>query len=293
MKFSSAEPQRNLLASSANLHWQGVGMEHRRHDGGAWDTPALPGPLICVYLGQQMVLGQRRDEAHRDDTIVTGISQIIPAGIATVWKHTVSAEFLALSLSPQLMERVSQDMRRRGGGRVELINRYCVDSPSLTQIARALHEEVRLAGPHGPLYAEGLGVAVASLLLHTQATAATVERNAELRLGAKTLRKVLAYIDDHLASALSLHELAAISGVSVSHFSLLFRQAIGLPPHEYVVRRRVAQAAALLAKDHLPLAAVATAVGFYDQSHLSRHMRRILGRTPGELRGTNRRFIHK
>lgn len=291
MNVFRTHPGRHLLASSANLHWRGISIEHRLHDPGAWDTPALSSPLICVYLGQPMVLGQKRDESHRDDTIIAGMSQIVPAGVGTMWKHSVPSEFLALSLSSQLMAGVSHEMKRRGGGHVELVNGYCVDSSPLASIARALHAEVASGGCHGPLYAEGLGVALAGLLLRKHAISIFPERNAELRLGTKTLRRVLAYIDDHLSSALSLQELAALGGVSVSHFSLLFRQATGFAPHEFVIRRRVARAAAMLMKDDMSTAAIAAAVGFYDQSHLTRHMRRILGRTPRELRDPNQRFV--
>jgi AraC family transcriptional regulator len=291
MNAFRAHPRRHLLASSAGLQWQDVSIEHRLHDPGAWDTPGLSSPLICVYLGQPMVLGQQRDAAHRDDRIIAGVSQIVPAGVGTIWKHSEPAEFLALSLSAQVMARVSHEMSRRGGGHVELVNGYCLDSPPLTEIARALHAEVARGGCHGPLYAEGLGVALAGLLLRAYATSVSPQRKAELRLGAKTLRRVLAYIDDHLASTLSLQELAALGGVSVSHFSLLFRHATGCAPHEFVIRRRVARAAAMLMKHDLSTAAIAAAVGFYDQSHLSRHMRRILGRTPRELRGSNERSI--
>jgi AraC family transcriptional regulator len=238
-----------------------------------------------------MVLGQKRDEAHRDDTIIAGMSQIVPAGVGTLWKHNEPSEFLAVSLSSQLMARVSHEMRRRDGDHVELVNGYCLDSRPLTGIAHALHAEVARGGCHGPLYAEGLGVALAGLLLRTYAISVSPERNAELRLGTKTLRRVLAYIDDHLSSPLSLQELAALGGVSVSHFSLLFRQATGFAPHEFVIRRRVARAAAMLMKGDMPTAAIAAAVGFYDQSHLTRHMRRILDRTPRELRDPNQRFI--
>ena len=291
MQVFRADPGRHLLASSARLHWQGISIEHRRHDPGAWDTPALSSPLVCIYLGQPMVLGQRRDGVHRNDTIIVGMSQIVPAGVDAIWKHSEPSEFLALSLGSQLMARVSHEARRRGGGHVELVNGYCLDSPPLTGIARALHAEVARGGCNGPLYAEGLGVALAGLLLRTHATAVSSERNAEIRLGAKTLRRVLAYIDDHLSSTLSLHELAALGGVSVSHFSLLFRQATGFAPHEFVIRRRVARAAAMLMKDDMSTAAIAAAVGFYDQSHLARHTRRILDRTPRELRDPNQRFI--
>jgi AraC-like DNA-binding protein len=59
-----------------------------------------------------------------------------------------------------------------------------------------------------------------------------------------------------------------------------FSRAYGLPPHRYVTGRRIDRARTLLL-DGMPAAEVAVAVGFYDQAHLTRHFRRMLGTTPG------------
>ena len=70
-----------------------------------------------------------------------------------------------------------------------------------------------------------------------------------------------------------MNELAAIAGVSPSHFKTLFKQSVGMPVHQYVIRRRVEYAVELQA-------------GFANQSHLARCMRATLGVTPGTLRRT-------
>jgi AraC-like DNA-binding protein len=84
----------------------------------------------------------------------------------------------------------------------------------------------------------------------------------------------------------SLGELAALVGTS--RFALLraFRAQHGLPPHAYLNQLRVRRARALL-DDGVPAAAVAVAVGFADQSHLSRHFRRLVGVTPGRYQRNN------
>ena len=91
-------------------------------------------------------------------------------------------------------------------------------------------------------------------------------------------------IEDHLTEDLSLTNLAAEAGLSPSHFSSLFRQTTGLALHQYIIRRRLEQAQHLLRSTELPIKEIAIAVGFYDQSHLVRQMRRILGVTPTSLR---------
>ena len=84
----------------------------------------------------------------------------------------------------------------------------------------------------------------------------------------------------------SLGELAALVGTS--RFALLraFRARHGLPPHAYLNQLRVRRARTLL-DDGVPAAAVAVAVGFADQSHLSRHFRRVVGLAPGRYQRNN------
>jgi AraC-like DNA-binding protein len=81
----------------------------------------------------------------------------------------------------------------------------------------------------------------------------------------------------------TLEALARELGTHPTHLVRVFRREYGLPPHRYVVGRRLDRARRLLL-DGLPIAEVATACGFHDQSHLSRHFRALLGTTPGAFR---------
>jgi AraC-like DNA-binding protein len=81
----------------------------------------------------------------------------------------------------------------------------------------------------------------------------------------------------------TLESLAAELSTHPSHLVRVFRRAYGLPPHRYVVGRRLDRARRLLL-DGLPIAEVAAEAGFHDQSHLTRHFRALLGTTPGAFR---------
>jgi AraC-like DNA-binding protein len=97
------------------------------------------------------------------------------------------------------------------------------------------------------------------------------------------------YLEANLAEAVRLADLAAIAGVSRFHLLRLFRREIGMPPHAWLMQRRLREAKALLRAGETP-AAVAAALGFVDQSHLTRRFRRSFGVTPGQYRriGSNR-----
>ena len=79
--------------------------------------------------------------------------------------------------------------------------------------------------------------------------------------------------------------MAAAAHLSVYHFARQFKAATGLPPHQYVVMRRVERAKQLLqGGDDLSLAEVAACAGFSDQSQFTHHFKRIVGVTPGQFR---------
>lgn len=94
---------------------------------------------------------------------------------------------------------------------------------------------------------------------------------------ADRLRELL---DARLVEGVRLDEAAADLGVHPSHLVRAFTRRHGLPPHRYLTGRRVDRARRLLLDGMAP-AEVATATGFYDQAHLTRHFRRMLATTPG------------
>ena len=79
--------------------------------------------------------------------------------------------------------------------------------------------------------------------------------------------------------------MAAVARLSPYHFARQFKAATGLPPHQYVIARRVERARQLLQRrGDLSLAEVAARAGFSDQSQFSHHFKRLVGVTPGQFR---------
>jgi AraC-like DNA-binding protein len=96
--------------------------------------------------------------------------------------------------------------------------------------------------------------------------------------------RICEYIDSHLQENIALEALAEIAQLSVHHFARAFRQSLGIPPHNYIVQRRVEHAQQLLRNTDLPLSEIAMVAGFTDQSHLARHFRTITGVSPSLAR---------
>src|SRR5207244_1205543 len=92
------------------------------------------------------------------------------------------------------------------------------------------------------------------------------------------------YIQENLRRELRLVELSALVHMSPYHFARLFKRSAGLPPHRFVVRRRIDEACALLAARTVPIAEIARLVGFRTSSHFTTTFRRITGMTPSAYR---------
>jgi AraC family transcriptional regulator len=166
--------------------------------------------------------------------------------------------------------------------RIDIVPQLHVKDPRIEHIGWAVKAELESPAPLGRLYADGLAHALAAQLLRGYAPRTSL-RNGRA-LSRRRLSRVLDYVRANIASDLSLAELAKVAGLSCSHFKMLFKVAVGMPVHQYVIRMRVEHAAELLQRDDPPLADVALQAGFANQSHLARSMRRLMGVTPGNLR---------
>ena len=103
-------------------------------------------------------------------------------------------------------------------------------------------------------------------------------------LPARRLRRVTEYIRQNLDKGLSLGELAAVICMSPYHFARLFKYSTGVPPHRFVVRQRIAQARAWLARPELSIAQISRLVGFRTPSHFTTVFRRLSSVTPRRYR---------
>lgn len=104
------------------------------------------------------------------------------------------------------------------------------------------------------------------------------------QLSTAQLHRVSEHIQSNVDQRISLAQLAAVAGISQSHFSRAFKATTGLPPHRWQLEARIREAQGLLAHERRSLSDVALATGFADQSHFTRVFRNIVGETPGNWR---------
>jgi len=104
----------------------------------------------------------------------------------------------------------------------------------------------------------------------------------------RVLRRVLEYVDSHLGEDLELEQLARTAGLSLYHFARAFKTSVGVPPHQFVLQRRLSLARDLLIGTDRTIADIAIAAGFSDQSHLARHFRQSFALSPLAFRRSHR-----
>lgn len=98
------------------------------------------------------------------------------------------------------------------------------------------------------------------------------------------LTTVLMHIDASLGESLKVRDLAERVGLSQFHFARMFRRSVGRPPHGYLTDLRMERAKRLLRETDLPLAEVATRVGYQTQAHFTGVFHREVGTTPRNYR---------
>ncbi len=99
----------------------------------------------------------------------------------------------------------------------------------------------------------------------------------------QAVRLIKEYLHDNFSSNISLEQLEKITHFNRSYIIRIFRQAVGMPPYNYLTQIRVRKAKQLL-QEGISIADTAILVGMSDQSHLNRHFKRVFGITPGYYR---------
>lgn len=94
------------------------------------------------------------------------------------------------------------------------------------------------------------------------------------------LSAVIQFIDSHYTESISMADMAAMSGLSATHFNSRFRAILRLSPTDYVLSRRIEHAQRLLTQTDRGIAEIGAELGFCDQSHFTKRFRRVTGLTP-------------
>lgn len=276
-------PQPSVLASNG---WSQLHLEvfqqpkfeiaEHQHTMHAIAYSPISANLTASSTGERWLDGQLSFERRHQGDVA-----IIPAGVAHRCNWNTSVQFIVLAIEPILLHQVGQDWV---GDHIELIPQFMTQSDLLIQgTISTLRDELESNKMGGALLIDSLKTALAIHLLRNYCTVRPKLSSYADGLSQPTLQRVTEYIHEYLHQNLKLSELSAIAQLSPYHFLRLFKQKIGITPHQYILQCRIEQAKYLLQHSELSLAEIAVRVGFCDQSHLTRNFKRVVGVTPKQL----------
>lgn len=244
------------------------------------DLSEESGEKSRIASGERWLDGRREQERRK-----VGDIAIVPAGIAHRCNWNASAQFMVLAIEPTLLQQVGQDFV--DPDRIELMPRFMNQPDVLIQgIFSTLQEELEFGKIGSHLLIDSLKTTLAIHLLRNYCTIRPKLSSYSDGLSPSLLQQVTEYIHEHLQQDLKLVELSAIVQLSPYYFLRLFKQRMGITPHQYILQCRIERAKYLLEHSQLSIADIATRTGFCDQSHLTRCFKRSLGITPKRLSKT-------
>ncbi|MEL6977474.1 MAG: AraC family transcriptional regulator [Pseudomonadota bacterium] len=241
--------------------------------GGAFEMARLSiGVFLVDQPSHQIALGSDQRLAR---PLSAQEGWILPAGAQGLCEYDAAHAFALVEIDHALLEEAGFDPRRPFAPHIG------AHDPLLLQMALAA------AAPQAEtsrLYRETMRQALAAqaVMVTQRLSAAAAPRAPEIE--DPRLRRALAYIEEHLASDLSLEAIAGEAAMSPFHFSRAFKAATGRSPLQYVIAERMDWARTLLRTTRAPVAEIAYRVGYHDASRFARHFKRAYGATPASVR---------
>lgn len=271
--------------SSQSQGWESIRVEEFHQPPGQIKHQSQAEHAICICLAPRPFrLLQVKGDRRYTSLYTKGDMSITPAGLPFLARWDGDDRYLWIRLPLHFTQKVAKEAVEIDPDRVELLPEFRARNSSIEQIGMMLLSELKNGGLAGRLYVESLAnVLAVELLRNYSATQPSVSLYSG-GLSDRQLLTVIDYINDNLAEEIKLLDLAQLLGMSQFHFSHLFKQSIGIPPHQYVIQQRVERAKRFLKQTELSIAEVALLCGFNSHSHLSKWFRQLTGMTPKAYR---------
>lgn len=250
---------------------------NNRHDSQDYHAPSHH-TLSCYIAGGTETF--RRDQPCKKgspDKICT-----LPAGHQSSWVVNGEIRLAHLYISPEQFSLNCVTLLDREPRELALQEKTFLDDP---QQAERFH---RLIGMNWKEPGERLLTSSLAheLLDHMILSQVGLREGLRLKggLAPHVRRQLVEFIELNLAEPLSLGQLAGTCSLSEYHFARMFRESFGLPPHQYLLARRINRARDLLRSTRMALGEIAVECGFASASHFSNRFKQAMGATAGEYR---------
>ncbi|MGL5061961.1 MAG: helix-turn-helix domain-containing protein [Microcoleus sp.] len=263
--------------------WDGIALAHCYHPSCEFPEHEWTHHLIGIGgTGSPATVEHRIGGKFHQHSYHSHEIMIIPARVSysAFWQQ--EHEFSMLGMNPSFLEKIARESVK--ATQIELIPQFITIDPLIQQILLALHADLLAGHPTGHLFGESLAIALATRLLQNHTVWKTSYSPTHGGLPPYLCDRALEFIESHLDRPFTLAQLAGVLGMSVYYFCRQFKQSMGVPPHQYVTRRRIEKAKNLLWHTQLPISDIALQVGFETPNAFSRLFRQLTGTTPKDFR---------
>lgn len=265
----------------ANAIWHNLHLEIHEQPKFALDahqqTMHVLAHILSPSSGARWLDGKRNYEQRN-----IGDVAVCPEGVMHRCDWETSTRFMILAIEPELLKQMSQDWINSDP--IELIPQFATGKDALLNgILTRFREEVETGKISNHLLVDSLKTVLSIHLLQKYSTTKPKPVKTNSGLSQAKLHQVTDYINEHLAQDLKLSKIATILQLSPYHFSRLFKESTGITLHQYILQCRVKKAKYLLQYSQFSISEIATKVGFFDQSHLTRYFKQIVGVTPKQF----------
>jgi AraC family transcriptional regulator len=287
-------PTSTLLKSSNDLGWSTLFAELRSHSHSEAPGPVAPHAKISIVVrgSDEGLVTCKVGGSWCSARPTTGSIWLRPIGgeydyarirhaeVQVIHLYVPSVVFARLMDDYNLPAVPERSIRYSCGVRDEVIN----------QIGLSVLSEMMSPTAAGRMLVETSSLLLAARLAHSHSETELIRSpiGSGHGLDGGRLRRVLAYIEEHLAEDITVTDLANVACLSIFHFTRAFAATMGVPPHRYVSQRRLESAKAMIATGRASLSEIAFDCRFSSQSSFTRAFRRATGMTPAEYRRTLR-----
>jgi AraC family transcriptional regulator len=240
--------------------------------------------IVAVHTDSAFELEWRdpeRDPLQRK-LVLRGEMNVNRSDLPVFHRWTTTAKALVIALDDRFVAQTCADAFGRDAESFPVL--IGKSDSTVQRLAALCNREISEMGAAGRLYAEGIATSLVVHLFHTYGGDPYQRSRVSGGLAPTHLRRVIDMIEARLHGDLGLAELAALTGLSTHHFSHAFKTSTGLPPHRYLIERRIHRAKELLLGGDRSIAQIADSVGFSSPSHLTFNFRKQTGTTPARYR---------